>query len=186
MGGWWPPILYIKVRPKRQIAEFKMSASQALQLVERWLEEYPGGPDFFVVRVVAVRRGEGLEVVVGRDEGIALEECVRINRGLRAALEEADLDADLEVSSPGLTEPLEHPRLLQRAQGKLVEVTLKAGGRMEGVLLGFDDQELRIEVKSREKLEGEKRPREVIREKAIRREEIARTILVIDKRKGSR
>lgn len=127
--------------------------------VEEWLAGYTQDADFFVERVEV--RGDGVRVCVDRDGDIALEECVTVSRGLSAMLEAAGMDMSLEVSSPGLSEPIEHPRVFKKRVGSRVELQLKTHRRVRGVLRGYDGEHLEVQVTVKERVEGKKRPVEV-------------------------
>jgi ribosome maturation factor RimP len=80
--------------------------------------------------------------------GVTVEECARVSRGLEAWLDEHESLAEryvLEVSSPGLDRPLTRRRDFERFRGKRVAV--KGDGplagrarRLEGELLGMTDE----------------------------------------------
>ncbi|HSL69360.1 MAG TPA: ribosome maturation factor RimP [Longimicrobiales bacterium] len=91
-------------------------------------------------------------------KGVTIEDCTRVSRALEAYLDEqSDLGEryTLEVSSPGLERPLTRPADYDRFAGR--EIALKArtaigehGKRIEGVLLGLHDGQVRVELPDRE------------------------------------
>jgi ribosome maturation factor RimP len=54
-------------------------------------------------------------------------------------------DFSLEVSSPGLDEPLKLLRQYQKNVGRSVEVVLKDGSKTEGKLIGVGENEITVE-----------------------------------------
>src|SRR5205085_9253375 len=80
------------------------------------------------------------------------------NRKLYREIEESGLfpndDFSLEVSSPGLDEPLKLRRQYSKNIGRYVEVTMNDGGRKEGKLLDATETYMLIEE---EKGQGKKK-----------------------------
>ncbi len=96
-----------------------------------------GDPEYFLVEV-KIRPTSNIKVFLDGDAGISIEKCVQYNRALYKKIEEAELfpggDFSLEVSSPGLDEPLKLFRQYRKNLGRPVEVVLLDGTRREGVL----------------------------------------------------
>lgn len=87
----------------------------------------------------------------GKNEGILLDDCARVSRGLAdiAALDEAIAGPYvLEVSSPGINRKLIRPDHFTDAVGERVKVvvdnTILPKGVVKGVLQSFNGQELDI------------------------------------------
>jgi ribosome maturation factor RimP len=121
-------------------------------IIESLLES---DPDKFLVEV-RIAPGNHIKVFLDGDSGITIEKCVAVNRGLYKKLEEDGLfpgnDFSLEVSSPGLDEPLRLHRQYVKNTGRFVEVQLKDGSRVEGKLTGVTDTEIVVEeIKGRKK-----------------------------------
>lgn len=104
-------------------------------LAEEMIADEPG---YFLVDV-KLKPGNSIQVLLDADEGVSLNKCVSYNRLLYKNLEEKALfapgDFALEVSSPGLDEPLKLPRQYQKNIGRSVEVVLKDGRKISGKLL---------------------------------------------------
>jgi ribosome maturation factor RimP len=105
-------------------------------------------PEYFVVDV-QVKPTNNIKVFVDADNGASIDKLVSLNRQLYPLLEAAGLfpadDFSLEVSSPGLGEPLKSPRQFQKNIGRKVEVTLLDGTILEGKLLSINETELVLE-----------------------------------------
>ena len=96
------------------------------------------------------------------DQGISIDKLVQYNRSLYKQIEESNMfpndDFSLEVSSPGLDEPLKLYRQYLKNIGRDVEVTEKDGGKKEGKLLSATEKEIVIEeVKGRKKEEKKRK-----------------------------
>lgn len=123
-------------------------------LVERELAEVPG---YFLVEVHTSPSNQ-LKVYVDADHGAAIDQLARINRAVYRKIEEtalfgADGTFSLEVSSPGLDEPLKSLRQYRKNIGRKVEISLEDGSRQEGKLLEVTDEALVLEKVSGPKKE---------------------------------
>ncbi len=107
--------------------------------------------DVFLVEV-KVLPGNNIRVFLDADNGITIEKCIKINRALYNRIEESELfpngDFSLEVSSPGVDEPLKLHRQYKKNIGRTVEVTMNDGTKKEGKLTTVNDAEIMIEEKT--------------------------------------
>ena len=87
-------------------------------------------PENFLVEV-KIRPGNNIKVFVDADRGISIDKLAQYNRRLYRQIEESGLfpnnDFSLEISSPGLDEPLKLRRQYLKNIGRYVEVILKSG-----------------------------------------------------------
>jgi ribosome maturation factor RimP len=113
-------------------------------------------PDVFLVEVnVQLKGGMGkVTVILDGDNGVKIADCSKISRQLGAIIEEDNLIDTayiLEVTSPGIGEPLKLPRQFQANIGRLLKVEQKDGNVVEGTLKVATDQQIVIEPKVEEK-----------------------------------
>lgn len=84
-------------------------------------------PDTFLVDV-KIKPTNNVKVYLDADQGLAIEKCIRINRALYKLIEEkgifTDGDFSLEVSSPGIDQPLKLHRQYVKNVGRDLEVSL--------------------------------------------------------------
>jgi len=126
-----------------------MSIETQLQTIENMigalLAEHPG---YFLVEV-KIKPTNNVKVYLDGDAGISIEKCIMFNRALYKQFEETVLfpadDFSLEVSSPGLDEPLKLFRQYKKNIGREVEVTLKDGARIEGKLKEAAEEAILVE-----------------------------------------
>ena len=127
------------------------------QFINELLE---GDTDNFLVDL-RVKPGNNIKVFLDADSGISIARCVSINRALYKKIEEAawfpEGDFSLEVSSPGLDEPLKLLRQYRKNLGRSVEVTMKDASRIEGKLLEVTEDGIVVE-----EIKGKNKKREVI------------------------
>ncbi len=104
--------------------------------------------DIFLVDI-KIKPTNNFKIYLDADSGLGIEKCIRINRQLYKIMEEMgiypDGDFSLEVSSPGLGEPLKMTRQYIKNIGRDVEVTLVDGSVKEGKLIAATDETIEIE-----------------------------------------
>lgn len=97
-----------------------------------------GNPSHFLVEV-RIKPTNNIKVFLDADEGMPLSTLIDYNRKLYRQLEEGgmypDGDFSLEVSSPGLDEPLKKYRQYKKNIGRYVDVLLNDTTKREGKLL---------------------------------------------------
>jgi ribosome maturation factor RimP len=105
-------------------------------------------PGIFLVEMKLLP-GNNIKVFVDGDNGIAIDKLVQYNRGFYKQIEESGFfpndDFSLEVSSPGLDEPLKLHRQYLKNMGRYVEVLMKDGIKHEGKMVSVLENEIIIE-----------------------------------------
>lgn len=132
--------------------------------VNELLNEWPG---YFLVDI-SIKPTNNLKVFVDADQGATIDQLSKLNRALYKWVEEnlfPNGDFSIEVSSPGLDEPLKLDRQYVKNVGRFVEVLLKNGIKKEGRLLSVSDDEIVVEE---EKGKGKKK--ELIEHKVLKQE----------------
>ena len=106
--------------------------------------------DFLVS--VKIKPTNNIKIFVDSDEGMSIEKCVKYNRKLYAQIEEKAIFPDgnfsLEISSPGVDEPLKLHRQYVKNKGRNVLVTFRDGSEKEGQLLEVTETDIIIEQKT--------------------------------------
>lgn len=104
--------------------------------------------DFLVS--IRVKPTNNIKVYIDSDQGISIDKCVRYNRKLYNQIEESGMFPDgnfsLEVSSPGVDEPLKLARQYKKNVGRDVMVTFNDGTTKEGKLLEVTETDVIIEA----------------------------------------
>src|SRR4030095_3454576 len=105
-------------------------------------------PETFLVEV-KIKPGNNVRIFVDADHGVSIEKLAQYNRSLHKQIEESGLfpngDFSLEISSPGLDEPLKLHRQYVKNIGRYIEVLLKDGIKKEGKLISASESEIVIE-----------------------------------------
>ncbi len=110
------------------------------------VQQHIHGSDIFLVEAV-VKPGNMIKVHVDRPEGITIKECVLISRFVNGQLDRELDDFSLEVSSPGLSSPFKVKQQYVKNIGRIIEVRLEDGERLEGKLERVDENSIILIVK---------------------------------------
>ncbi|HEY6502941.1 MAG TPA: ribosome maturation factor [Chitinophagaceae bacterium] len=117
-------------------------------------------PGIFLVEV-RIKPTNNVKIFLDADDGVSIDKLVQYNRKLYRNLEETGFfpggDFSLEISSPGLDEPLKLYRQYLKNIGRPVEVITKDGARTEGKLLSATETEIVVEEER-----GKNKKKEVI------------------------
>jgi ribosome maturation factor RimP len=119
--------------------------------IERFIDDQLKGSDDIFLVELKVLPGNNIKVFLDADNGITIDKCIKINRALYKQIEESELfpngDFSMEVSSPGVDEPLKLRRQYTKNIGRTVEVMMNDGSRKEGKLKEVNEDEMVIEEK---------------------------------------
>jgi ribosome maturation factor RimP len=116
-------------------------------------EKIADRPELFLVSIKMLPNNK-LIIHVDGDEGISIQDCAAISRHVGFHLEEEntiDKAYTLEVSSPGVGEPLQLNRQYHKNIGRDLSVKLNDGTIKEGKLISLTDDAIEIEEKVKEK-----------------------------------
>lgn len=131
-------------------SSFIMSQENIISSIEALANEVIGHtPSVFLVSV-KIKPTNNIRVYMDADDGLSIDKCVKINRSMYKLIEERgwypDGDFSLEVSSPGIDEPLKLLRQYQKNVGRKVEVVLKDESKKEGKLVAVTEATIQLEI----------------------------------------
>ena len=126
-----------------------MIQDTSIQAIEALVNELIAEtPEIFLVSI-KIKPTNNIKVYLDADNGLSIERCVKINRAMYRIIEEKgwypDGNFSLEVSSPGLEEPLKLNRQYQKNIGRPVEVILADDTRYEGKLVAVTEDTIQLE-----------------------------------------
>ncbi|MCC6288889.1 MAG: ribosome maturation factor [Chitinophagaceae bacterium] len=132
-----------------------------IQVLEKMVADLlKDNPGYFLVEI-KIKPANNIKVFLDADTGVSIDKCVKYNRSLYKQIEETGLfpngDFSLEVSSPGLEEPLKLRRQYEKNIGRNVEIILNDGTKKEGKLTAVNDTAVEIE-----EVKGKNKKKEVI------------------------
>lgn len=128
---------------------YNMSGEAQIQVIEEKVKALISPePELFLVET-RIKPTNNIKVYIDGDQGVSIEKLVHYNRKLYKEIEEAGLypggDFSLEVSSPGLDEPLKMHRQYLKNIGRFAEVLDQEGQKKEGKLVAVSEQEIVLE-----------------------------------------
>jgi ribosome maturation factor RimP len=120
--------------------------------IRKLAEKHISGTGIFLVDVRLSSTGR-ITVLIDRNEGVTIDDCVALSRYISQELGEEVGDFELNVSSPGLDMPLLVIEQYRKNEGRMVDVVSNDGSREKGTLMnvthgGFD---LRVDTKQKNK-----------------------------------
>jgi ribosome maturation factor RimP len=122
--------------------------------IEAFLQPLLEDTDMFVTSIL-IKPTNNIKVFLDADSGLAIGKCAIVNRKLYHAIEESgmypDGDFSLEVSSPGIDEPLHSIRQYKKNVGRTVEVTPLEGTPVTGLLKEVLEDKVILTVKGTKK-----------------------------------
>ncbi len=141
-----------------------MSTETQIRTVENMVKALiADDPAYFLVDI-RIKPTNNIKLFLDGDQGITVEKCITINRALYKQIEGSGLfpgdDFSLEVSSPGLDEPLKLFRQYKKNLGRPVEVLLKDGMKVEGKMIEVQDDAITVE-----ETRGKNKKKEILQHK---------------------
>ena len=129
-----------------------MNTETQIEAIKQKLNELMAAhPTHFLVEI-RIKPTNNIKVFIDADEGINLAVLIQYNRKLYKLIEETALypdgDFSLEVSSPGLDEPLKINRQYQKNIGRFVDVLLNDASKKEGRLIEATEDGIIIEYET--------------------------------------
>jgi ribosome maturation factor RimP len=126
-----------------------MNQDTSIQAVQQLVEDIiADSNDIFLVSI-RIKPTNNFKVYLDADSGLSIDKCIKINRALYKAIEEEgwypDGNFSLEVSSPGVDEPLKMVRQYKKNIGRKLEVVLTDESKKEGKLVNVDENGIQIE-----------------------------------------
>jgi ribosome maturation factor RimP len=159
-----------------------MNFEEVKNKIEEWLQPILNEKNLFLVDI-KFPMGRQIEVYVDSDKGIHISECADISRFLEKNLDGSGLVPEnyiLEVSSPGMDNPLRVPRQYKRRIGRVLEITKTNGVQVVGELLEVNDTSIKLrdvpEEKSKTRKAKSKETQE-IKEHELKFEEIKKAVI---------
>ena len=98
---------------------------------------------------VSVSKENDIEIVIEKEEGVVdWEDCSAIDKVMHAAFDQDVEDYALTVSSAGLDRPFKVLKQYQKAIGTKVDVWMKGGKKVKGVLEAVSEEAVTVDGES--------------------------------------
>ena len=108
------------------------------------------GTDKFIVDI-KVLAGSKIEIYIDAPKHILIADCIELSRYVEGNLDREKEDFELQVSSPGATEPFKVIEQYKKYIETKVTVKTKDGGKHVGILKDANDNSFVLEETRREK-----------------------------------
>ena len=125
------------------------------QQIRQWVESHLAEEGGFLVDLT-VSDGADIRVLVDAPEGMPIARCVAISPLIEGQLDRDVQDFALQVSTPGLDQPLKLRPQYDKNVGRSVAVQLHDGHKVEGLLTAVGDEGIVVEHKEKRRIEGRK------------------------------
>jgi len=127
-----------------------LNMAEIIEKVHSIVEPLLEGTDVFIVNI-KVKPVNNIKVFLDADSGLSIEKCTAVNRKLYAQIELEQMfpdgDFSLEVSSPGIDEPLLQQRQYKKNVGRKVTVNTADGAELTGMMTAATDEHITLEIK---------------------------------------
>lgn len=123
-----------------------INEAEIRELVAEKLE----GTDLFIVDVT-VKPTNKIFVEVGGYQGVPIEKCVEISRHIEQSLDREEEDFELNVSSPGVGNPLKVLEQYKANIGRNLLVERDGVKPLKGELINVTDQGITLKVEEKKK-----------------------------------
>lgn len=131
------------------------------------VREAISGTEIFLVEA-SVKPGNIIRVFVDEPAGISLDECVRISKAIEDGIDREKEDFDLQVSSPGLENPLIVIQQYEKNIGNELKVITIDNQRITGELIEVDPAGINLKAMVRVKNEGSKKSKPALQNVRIK------------------
>lgn len=152
-----------------------ISKEKILSLIEEKLSD----SDYFIVSL-DVSTANKIKLVIDSMKGITIEECVQFSRLIEHNLDREEEDFELEVTSPGLTAPLQVREQYVKNVNRELDIYVKGNDKkISGKLLEVNENDILVYEEKRMKVEGHKKKQLVKTEHKIEFDNINKALIVI-------
>jgi len=134
---------------------------------------------------VTVNASNVIKVFIDSFDGLTIDQCVQISRELEQNLDRDKEDFELQVSSPGLSEPFRVKEQYLKNVGHDVEIVTTEGVKLEGELLDAGDERILLKTAKRERVEGHKKKQLIVKEHQLKYGEIKSAKVVVSFKKAN-
>ena len=133
----------------------------------------------FIVEI-SVSSGNNISVELDKHEGgVSVQDCVSVSRNIEHNLDREQADFSLNVSSAGLDKGLRVFDQYKKNVGRSLKVKLNEGGSIEGELTQASEDEITLQTKRKERIEGKKKKEVIIEDMKIPMTNIKEAKIVI-------
>ncbi|TLX76193.1 ribosome assembly cofactor RimP [Labilibacter sediminis] len=124
--------------------------------IQNIIQEKIENDDCFIVDL-KVSVNNKITVLIDSTDGISIDYCIQISRLIEGSFDRDEEDFELEVSTPGLGQPLKVLNQYKKNIGRNVEVTPFETVPFKGTLKEVTESGFIVEEEKKVKIEGQKK-----------------------------
>ena len=147
-------------------------------IINSLVEEKLKGTDNYLVDI-SVSSDNIISIQIDNNSGVSVDDCVALSRYIDENLDREKEDFELEVGSSGITSPFKIVRQYLKNIGKEVEMLLKSGIKLTGILKNADEKGATITIEKKVKTDGSKRKTTIEEDQSYSYDEIKYTKYII-------
>ena len=107
---------------------------------------------------IEITKDNDITITIERTEGsVKVDDCIAIDKIVATAFDRDVEDYSLTVSSAGLDQPFKVIGQYRKFEGQVVEVVMKQGGKIKGILGGITEEGFEITTSKMVKKDGAKK-----------------------------
>ena len=142
-----------------------------IEKVREIVETYLSDQDYELIELKVSPKNEIL-VEIDSYNGVTVDFCAELNNYIQQHLDREEEDYELEVGSVSLTAPFKSKMQYEKNVGHDVEILLKDGKKVKGVLVEVNADGFSVDAEFMEKIEGKKRKQKVVKTLTFSYEEV--------------
>lgn len=126
--------------------------------IESYIAQMLDEEKLFLVDIKQSVTGK-IQVFVDGEKNITIDQCARLSRHIESLLDESGLVPEnyvLEVSSPGMFNPLKVLKQYQKRIGSVLNVVTLSGENLEGKLIAVDTEKISLLKEEKKKKKQKK------------------------------
>ena len=128
---------------------------------------------------INVSQGNSISVIIDSPKGVNVNDCKQISRLIENSFDREIEDFGLQVSSPGLDQPLKVREQYLKNIRREVKIVKTSGQELSGKLINVSEDDIEIEYSEKVKIEGRKKKQIKINQLKVNFKEIKSTKIVI-------
>lgn len=154
-----------------------LDKNKIIALAEERIAELDNGCYLVSVEVLP---GNLIQVELDNElRGVAVEDCISVSRNIEHNLDRDEEDFKLEVSSPGLSNPLKVWKQYKKNVGRELDIKVDESKKRTGKLISADEEGIEMEFTTKERVEGKKKKIKVVSTEKYNYNEIIEAKIVI-------
>lgn len=123
-----------------------MQNADQLQQINNWLQQVLQTDESLFVVNIKIKPINNIKIYIDSDEALTIEKCVSLNRKLYKIIEESGFyeegNFSLEISSPGIDEPLKNIRQYKKNVNRLIQIVTTDELTYLGKLTAINNNEI--------------------------------------------